>query len=366
MPESRSQERNKKDENRKNNRQANHRKETSVSNKKKVVQSGKKKKDKKFKRKIARYGMTITLVFFLAVLGTSWVTLSSKNIAEIEENSSSLPVASISMPVSKSELIVLGPYDEAEMPMLLNANNPLPEGYAPELIEVGYGNGKEQTMELRAGQAFIAMKEAAAAEGIILTPFSCYRSNAHQVSNYNSSIQNYIAQGYSEQQAIQMTQQYYAVPGTSEHEAGFAVDIDSIEESFENTPAFAWLQEHCTDYGFILRYEKDTEAITGIAYEPWHYRYVGANHAKAITEAGITLEEYVESNKKNTSMDTSSSSIGNTSSITSSSITSNSGINFTNSISSSAPTSGKSSAISNNVSSGAVSNGASKSYPNMG
>jgi D-alanyl-D-alanine carboxypeptidase len=67
-----------------------------------------------------------------------------------------------------------------------------------------------------------------------------------------------------------------------------------IKDGFGETPAFAWLQEHATEYGFIFRYRKETEAITGIAYEPWHYRYVGANHAEKIVELNITLEEYID------------------------------------------------------------------------
>ncbi|MDL2323868.1 M15 family metallopeptidase [Ruminococcaceae bacterium OttesenSCG-928-A16] len=254
--------------------------------------AGRRPPPRKKRRKKAKWPvyLIIVLVLFLVALLVS--RLAAPNVEEAPSSAvPSLPVSSVP---AASSTPPLGLYDEAGTPMLLNATHPLPEGYDPELANVGYGNGREQTMEVRAAAAFNAMKEAAQADGITLTPFSCYRSHQHQVSNYNASIERYVEQGYSRQKATELTQQYYAVPGTSEHEAGFAVDIDSIEESFENTPAFAWLQQNCTEYGFILRYAKTTEAITGIAYEPWHYRYVGANHAKAITTAGITLEEYVE------------------------------------------------------------------------
>lgn len=268
------------------------------------------KKLAKIRRKIIIYGIIIVGILLVALL----VTGLTKQPKEKEVSSVSLPEVAPSVAASSQveEAVVLGPYDEAELPMLLNTEHPLPEGYVPELVDVGYGNGREQTMEIKAGTAFNAMKEAAAAEGITLTPFSCYRSHEHQLTNYNASIQKYVLQGYSNEKATELTQQYFAVPGTSEHEAGFAVDIDSVEESFENTPAFAWLQQHCNEYGFILRYEKETEPTTGIAYEPWHYRYVGANHAKAITEAGITLEEYV-ANKESAAAnsDNASASISN-------------------------------------------------------
>jgi LAS superfamily LD-carboxypeptidase LdcB len=90
-----------------------------------------------------------------------------------------------------------------------------------------------------------------------------------------------------------------ARPGTSEHHVGLAVDIlgsgyYSLEQSFENTAAFKWLKAHCAEYGFILRYPKEKEHITGVIYEPWHYRYVGVDVAKEIMSRNITLEEYLE------------------------------------------------------------------------
>ena len=85
-----------------------------------------------------------------------------------------------------------------------------------------------------------------------------------------------------------------AVPGTSEHHIGLAVDFNSVEESFENTKAFRWLQENAEDYGFVMRYPKDKKSITKIIYEPWHYRYVGVEHAKAMNDLGLCMEEYLE------------------------------------------------------------------------
>jgi D-alanyl-D-alanine carboxypeptidase len=82
-------------------------------------------------------------------------------------------------------------------------------------------------------------------------------------------------------------------PGTSEHNLGLAMDIISLEQSFENTKAFRWLSAHAQDYGFILRYPKDKEAITEIIYEPWHWRYVGIENAKKIKASGMCLEEYL-------------------------------------------------------------------------
>ena len=94
-----------------------------------------------------------------------------------------------------------------------------------------------------------------------------------------------------------------AVPGHSEHECGLSLDIidadsagwaDPLIDEQEDMPAQKWLMEHCQDYGFILRYPKDKEDITEIIYEPWHYRYVGVEHAKAIMSDRLCLEEYIE------------------------------------------------------------------------
>ena len=90
-----------------------------------------------------------------------------------------------------------------------------------------------------------------------------------------------------------------AVPGTSEHHTGLALDIVTptyqvLDDGYATTDAFKWLYENCADYGFILRYPENTTHITGIIYEPWHYRYVGVEVAKYITENNITFEEYIE------------------------------------------------------------------------
>ena len=102
--------------------------------------------------------------------------------------------------------------------------------------------------------------------------------------------------GCSEEEALKGAATEVARPGTSEHNLGLAVDFNSVEQNFENTEAFNWLNKHCTEYGFILRYSASTQDITGVIYEPWHYRYVGKENAKKIMKSGLTLEEYVKAN----------------------------------------------------------------------
>ena len=209
---------------------------------------------------------------------------------------------SVSLPALDMPALATGPYDEAEMPVLFNFENAIPQAYTDALLNGGMvdvGNG--QKMEERAAAAYLDMVAAAKADGVSLTALSGYRSNERQANNYNASIERYLAQGYSPDEAKRRTEGYYAIPGTSEHEAGLAMDIGdagvpsaNIQDSFEKTDAFAWLQEHAGEYGFILRYREEDFDTTHIHYEPWHYRYVGANHAAAIEKQGVTLEEYVQ------------------------------------------------------------------------
>ena len=134
-----------------------------------------------------------------------------------------------------------------------------------------------------------------------MTPVICsaYRTHQKQETLFNNQMNAYIAQGYSEEDARTETAKSIAVPGTSEHELGLALDIvdynyQSLNEGQEDTPTQKWLMENSWKYGFILRYPNDKSEITGIIYEPWHYRYVGKTAAAEIFEMGVCLEEYLE------------------------------------------------------------------------
>ena len=107
-----------------------------------------------------------------------------------------------------------------------------------------------------------------------------------------------MGQGYSREAAEAEAGKVVAVPGTSEHQLGLALDIvdlnnQNLDTSQEDTPVQKWLIEHSWEYGFILRYPNDKSEITGIIYEPWHYRYVGRDAAREIHERGVCLEEYL-------------------------------------------------------------------------
>ena len=129
---------------------------------------------------------------------------------------------------------------------------------------------------------------------------SAYRNVNQQTSNFNNKVRYYQNQGYSYENARAKAAQIIAIPGTSEHHLGLAFDIIdtrdwSLETRQENYKGQQWLMEHSWEYGFILRYPKNKTDVTGIIYEPWHYRYVGKELAKELHESGLTLEEYFAS-----------------------------------------------------------------------
>lgn len=110
----------------------------------------------------------------------------------------------------------------------------------------------------------------------------------------DDKIQNYINQGYSRSRAERTAKEWVALPETSEHQLGIAVDINADKFKCSNEEVYIWLAENAYKYGFILRYPMGKQEITGTSYEPWHYRYVGTDVANEIYERGICLEEYFE------------------------------------------------------------------------
>ncbi len=170
--------------------------------------------------------------------------------------------------------------------MLVNKYYYLDEGYTPSDLKKlpdEYNIGKNNTLREDAYDAFIKMSNAAKLDNISIKNASGYRNYEYQVNLYN----NYI-----KKDGKKAADTYSARPGFSEHQTGLATDINKIDSSFENTDAFKWLSKNAYKYGFILRFPKNKESLTGYKYEPWHYRYVGEDVAKKITKENLTLEEY--------------------------------------------------------------------------
>ncbi len=204
--------------------------------------------------------------------------------------SSSSSSSKVSSSTSTSSINSSDPYYESSMPLLVNPDHLMPDDYSPTVVSVG-GNYK---MESKAAAAWQDMQAAASRDGVSLWIISAYRTLERQTELYQEKVEEYKNLGYNEGDAKIEAGKWVAVPGTSEHCLGYAADLCSLEENFENSDQFAWLQKHCAEYGFILRYPKDKVDITKISYEPWHYRYVGSNHAQIIMSQGLCLEEYLE------------------------------------------------------------------------
>lgn len=175
----------------------------------------------------------------------------------------------------------------------MDATRELPAGYAPALDEI-FSTG--HYLDSRVTPYYEAMYRAARQAGVTLTPYSAYRSVARQKISLDSLVNAFIAEGYSREKAQAMAEKEILPPGTSEHNLGLCVDIIDTYTGFEHTKAFRWLQAHAHEYGFILRYPKGKEAVTGIFYEPWHWRFVGTALAVKVRASGLTLEEYLQKN----------------------------------------------------------------------
>lgn len=195
--------------------------------------------------------------------------------------------------------------------MLLNNDYELPEDFKWDLVY--WKNGKSvdalslnsakydsvDAVDRAAYQPLKDMFKAAEEAGVPLELVSAYRSISLQDRLFTRSVNSYISEGYSKQQAIEKANYARTFSGTSEHNTGLGFDILQkgsyyLTSQFENTAQFKWLMENAENYGFILRYQKDKIDVTGIMYEPWHFRYVGVEHAKRINELGFCLEEYIE------------------------------------------------------------------------
>lgn len=179
--------------------------------------------------------------------------------------------------------------------LLVNPWNEVPEDYIALLntVEDGY------LIDRRCAQALTDMINDCRAAGNLPVICSAYRTHEYQEELYQNKIKRLVEAGTAPWNAPEIAARSVAIPGTSEHQLGLAVDI--IDENYVNLDQYQqytnvqkWLMANCSDYGFILRYPNGSSEITGIIFEPWHYRYVGVSTAKAVEASGLTFEEYLK------------------------------------------------------------------------
>ncbi len=194
---------------------------------------------------------------------------------------------------SQTQAVPSAPEDAWRL-LLVNAQNPMPDNHSVSLTQLANGHAVDERCY---ADLQIMMDDCRAAGN---SPIICssYRDSRTQARLFQNLVNKYTARGFSEVDARAVAGRAVAVPGTSEHQLGLAVDIvdlynQNLNESQEDTAVQAWLMKNSWKYGFILRYPSDKGDLTGIQYEPWHYRYVGQETAKLMYEQELCLEEYL-------------------------------------------------------------------------
>lgn len=210
-----------------------------------------------------------------------------KDDAPVDEDQNQ-PAADVMKPVDDQ------PKVDDELLTLVNPWNPLPDDWTVDLVTLDDGH----RVDSRCYEAYMEMINACKAAGYSPVNCSSYRAQETQQSLYDNKVQRLISSGMSEEEAKTEAAKAVAIPGTSEHQLGLAVDLvdanmQDLTSAQESTETQKWLMANSWRYGFIHRYPNGKTDITGIIYEPWHYRYVGKDAAQEIFNRDITLEEYL-------------------------------------------------------------------------
>lgn len=178
--------------------------------------------------------------------------------------------------------------------ILTNAEYPVPEDYEVGLEAIP---GTEQSVDKRIYEPLMTMIGDMKDQG--LSPIVCsgYRTLDKQEKLFNRKVLSFVKAGHTKEESYNLARQTISIPGSGEHCLGLAVDFytrryHKLERAFEDTPESKWLVEHAQDYGFVMRYGENKTDITGIQYEPWHYRYVGVEAANYMKDNELSLEEF--------------------------------------------------------------------------
>ena len=260
----------------------------------------------------ARRLLCLTALLCFAAGGTAYACTRKAAVPQLPElpaeslvqAASALPDAPVQQPaengVQQSTLTAAQAQallDDPRM-ILVSRTHPITEDYPVETKECGSATAINKTLQTEAADAFLAMQAAAAKDGVDVRMQSGYRSVSYQKKLYDNKTQYYRDKGLSEAAAREKAAVIVNPPGCSEHNCGLAADLNSPEHTtldtgFADTAAFRWLCENAEQYGFILRYPKEAESVTGITYEPWHWRYVGPENAALLNQSGLCLEDAV-------------------------------------------------------------------------
>lgn len=243
--------------------------------------------------------LVLALLLFSAGLLAGWAGASVLAQAGQKPLSNTVPASTqplpVSTPIPASDKPASAPSGAEWNLLLVNFETPLPEDFdIPELVQLRNGH----SIDSRAYPALQRMMDDCRAAGLQPLICSSCRSEETQQRLFEKEVQNWRSQGCSQEKAEEQAARWVARPGTSEHQTGLAVDIvdtnyQVLDQGQEGTAVQQWLMAHCAEYGFILRYPTGKSVLTGVGYEPWHYRYVGVEAAREIMGGGLCLEEYI-------------------------------------------------------------------------
>ena len=244
-------------------------------------------------------GAVIGIVLAFVLVGKLFSAITHIGKGNDEEITISTPADAISTTEDPKAIMAdkcRSIYDKnKEYMMLVNRTHAVPSGYSFEHHTLNCGLDVDE----RCYEDLKAMLTALNNENMYYTIVTAYRSTETQQTIVDSKVASYVGQGMSEADAYNKALETAAPVGCSEHESGLALDIApegvyNLEVSIEEDDSNKWLNEHCYEYGFIPRYPKDKEAITGFSYEPWHFRYVGKEAAQFLKDNDLTLEEFYD------------------------------------------------------------------------
>ena len=178
--------------------------------------------------------------------------------------------------------------------ILVNKDYPLPQDYRAQMRQLPNG----LYFDARAFDDLTAMIHEGESQGLDFVICSAFRSVEKQQELFDAQLSVEMASGLSRDDAVKATATKVAPPGTSEHNLGLAADIvayryQKLDQGYCDTPEYVWLRDNAHRFGFIMRYPDGKSSVTGIIFEPWHFRYVGKEHAEAIHRSGLCLEEYL-------------------------------------------------------------------------
>lgn len=259
------------------------------------VQNNKIKKRKLNKKKVAAVIGLLLMIILLIRKGTKHnkaVEATTEISSEDINNAEKIQTSTVVDNKTSGQLVDTqkNKIDDWKL-ILANYENLLPEDFSVKVSNID----ETRQFDSRAIGELNDMMNAMKKDGITNVWIqSAYRSVSRQKELYDSSVKKYLQQGKTKEEAEKLTDEYINKPGSSDHNLGLAVDFNYVDNKFEKLDGFKWLKKNAEDYGFVLRYPKDKEDITKIAYESWHWRYVGVEHAKKMNELNMCLEEYVE------------------------------------------------------------------------